>query len=220
MAKEELFVKHGKAVNHFLRALGAFPVKRAGDTKAIEQAIEILEQGGLLGIFPQEAIVAHGIPFQPKSGIAMIAYHAKAPVLPVSITTNGDIKALKPVTIRFGKPIAYEEFGFTDGSRKEIKYAAHVIAEQSESVIGGERMSIEVAKSAGFCFGIDRAVQMVYQLLDEGKKVYTLGPIIHNPQMIAELEARGVEILGNSRTCAERRNHSNSCSWCASENNG
>ena len=31
-------------------------------------------------------------------------------------------------------------------------------------------MSIEVAKSAGFCFGVDRAVQMVYQLLDEGKK--------------------------------------------------
>ena len=56
-------------------------------------------------------------------------------------------------------------------------------------------MSIQVAKSAGFCFGVDRAVQMVYQLLDEGKKVYTLGPIIHNPQMIAELEARGVEIL-------------------------
>ena len=51
MAKEELFVKHGKAVNHFLRALGAFPVKRGrGDTKAIEQAIEILEQGGLLGL--------------------------------------------------------------------------------------------------------------------------------------------------------------------------
>ena len=35
-------------------------------------------------------------------------------------------------------------------------------------------MSIEVAKSAGFCFGVDRAVQMVYQLLDEGKKKYIL----------------------------------------------
>ncbi|MEI3551619.1 MAG: hypothetical protein V8Q17_03230 [Acutalibacteraceae bacterium] len=57
MAKEELFVKHGKAVNGFLRTLGAFPVKRgSGDTKAIEQAIEILEQGGLLGIFPREAL--------------------------------------------------------------------------------------------------------------------------------------------------------------------
>ena len=136
MAKEELFVKHGKAVNRFLRTLGAFPVKRgSGDTKAIEQAIEILEQGGLLGIFPQGGIVAHGIPFQPKSGIAMIAYHAKAPVLPVGIDTNGDIKAWKPVTIRFGKPIAYEEFGFTDGSRKEMKYAAHIIAERVNQLL-------------------------------------------------------------------------------------
>lgn len=56
-------------------------------------------------------------------------------------------------------------------------------------------MSITVAKSAGFCFGVDRAVQMVYHLVGEHKKVYTLGPIIHNPQMIAELEAQGVEIL-------------------------
>lgn len=56
-------------------------------------------------------------------------------------------------------------------------------------------MNVTVAKSAGFCFGVDRAVKVVYSLLDEGKKVYTLGPIIHNPQMIEELNARGVTIL-------------------------
>lgn len=56
-------------------------------------------------------------------------------------------------------------------------------------------MGIQVAKSAGFCFGVDRAVQMVYELLEQGKKVYTLGPIIHNPQMIADLESRGVEMI-------------------------
>ena len=91
----------------------------SGDTKAIEQAIEILEQGGLLGIFLREALLLTAFRFSQNQGIAMIAYHAKAPVLPVGIDTNGDIKAWKPVTIRFGKPIAYEEFGFTDGSRKE-----------------------------------------------------------------------------------------------------
>ncbi len=56
-------------------------------------------------------------------------------------------------------------------------------------------MGITVAKSAGFCFGVDRAVQVVYSLLEQGEKVYTLGPIIHNPQMIAELGERGVTIL-------------------------
>ena len=55
-------------------------------------------------------------------------------------------------------------------------------------------MSVTVAKSAGFCFGVSRAVNMVNELLDEGKAVYTLGPIIHNQQMVDELAAKGVKI--------------------------
>ena len=56
-------------------------------------------------------------------------------------------------------------------------------------------MKIEVAKSAGFCFGVDRAVRMVDGLLDEGKRVCTLGPIIHNPQTLRRLAERGVKIV-------------------------
>ena len=54
---------------------------------------------------------------------------------------------------------------------------------------------IRLAKSAGFCFGVDKAVGTVRRLLDEGRQVCTLGPIIHNPQVVAELEARGVRIV-------------------------
>ncbi len=56
-------------------------------------------------------------------------------------------------------------------------------------------MNIKLAKTAGFCFGVDRAVNIVYKLLDEGKKVSTLGPIIHNPQLVEELANRGVKIV-------------------------
>ena len=56
-------------------------------------------------------------------------------------------------------------------------------------------MKVEVAKTAGFCFGVDRAVNTVYHLLEEGKQAATLGPIIHNPQVIADLESRGVRIV-------------------------
>ena len=55
-------------------------------------------------------------------------------------------------------------------------------------------MKITVAKTAGFCFGVNRAVETVNRLLDEGERVWTLGPIIHNPQTLASLEARGVRI--------------------------
>ncbi len=54
---------------------------------------------------------------------------------------------------------------------------------------------ILVAESAGFCFGVKRAVDAVYALLDEGETVCTLGPIIHNPQMVETLAKRGVVIV-------------------------
>lgn len=53
-------------------------------------------------------------------------------------------------------------------------------------------MEIRLAKTAGFCFGVSKAVDQVYQLLAQGRQVCTLGPIIHNPQLVAELETKGV----------------------------
>ncbi len=56
-------------------------------------------------------------------------------------------------------------------------------------------MKITLAKTAGFCFGVNRAVKSVYDLLEQGEKVCTLGPIIHNPQLVEELKNRGVRIV-------------------------
>lgn len=53
-------------------------------------------------------------------------------------------------------------------------------------------MEIRVAKSAGFCFGVSRAVEMTRKLALEGHCVATLGPLIHNPQCVKELEDLGV----------------------------
>jgi len=53
-------------------------------------------------------------------------------------------------------------------------------------------MEIIKAKTAGFCFGVDRAVTLTYDLVNQGRKVATLGPLIHNPQCVADLAARGV----------------------------
>ena len=56
-------------------------------------------------------------------------------------------------------------------------------------------MRLTLAKTAGFCFGVNRAVDLVYSMLDEGKAVCTLGPLIHNPQVIEDLEKRGTRII-------------------------
>lgn len=55
---------------------------------------------------------------------------------------------------------------------------------------------ITVAKTAGFCYGVKRAVDNVYKQAAEGRKIATLGPVIHNPQVIADLEHRGVIVCG------------------------
>ncbi len=56
-------------------------------------------------------------------------------------------------------------------------------------------MKIELAESAGFCFGAQRAVDMVYDLLERGEQAATLGALLHNPQLVAQLEARGVKAV-------------------------
>ncbi len=54
---------------------------------------------------------------------------------------------------------------------------------------------VTTAKSAGFCFGVKRAVDMVYDEAKKGERVYTLGPIIHNQQVVEDLEKKGGKVI-------------------------
>ena len=57
-------------------------------------------------------------------------------------------------------------------------------------------MEITVAKTAGFCFGVKRAVEKVYDQIATGKKpIYTYGPIIHNEEVVQDLEEKGVQVI-------------------------
>ena len=58
-------------------------------------------------------------------------------------------------------------------------------------------LKIKLAKTAGFCFGVDRAMNMMDKLVSQKEKVATLGPIIHNPQVIENLKNNGVSIIEN-----------------------
>ena len=58
-------------------------------------------------------------------------------------------------------------------------------------------MELTVATHVGFCFGVRRAVAQTEKLLETGKTVCTLGPVIHNPQIVAALEARGARVVSS-----------------------
>ena len=58
-------------------------------------------------------------------------------------------------------------------------------------------MEVRLAKSAGFCFGVKKAMEKVYEQIEneKGQKIYTYGPIIHNEEVVKELAAKGVEVI-------------------------
>ena len=56
-------------------------------------------------------------------------------------------------------------------------------------------MEVILAKTAGFCFGVKKAVDPVYNEADKGGRIYTFGPIIHNEEVIRDLGSKGVEVI-------------------------
>ena len=60
-------------------------------------------------------------------------------------------------------------------------------------------MNVELAKTAGFCFGVKRAVDTVYKQIEkhQSEKIFTYGPIIHNEEVIKDLRSHGVEVLND-----------------------
>ena len=57
-------------------------------------------------------------------------------------------------------------------------------------------MEVIVAEHAGFCFGVTKAVETVYQQIEKEKSnIYTYGPIIHNETVVEDLEKKGVKVI-------------------------
>ena len=65
-------------------------------------------------------------------------------------------------------------------------------------------MQVTLAKSAGFCFGVKRAVNMVYEEVDKtNEPIYTYGPIIHNDEVVKDFESKGVKLVRELKELAD-----------------
>ena len=106
MAKSELFDMHGRLFSSFIRACGAFPVRRdCADKTSVEDAEYLLHNGCIVGIFPQGKIVKDCESLKIKSGAAMLSISSNTPVVPAAIVYDGSLRLFKRVTVRFGTPI-------------------------------------------------------------------------------------------------------------------
>lgn len=129
MAKKELF--RIPVLKHFLSALGAYPVDRGGaDVQSIRKTISMLENNELIGIFPQGTRHPAVNPAQTpiKHGVGMIAWHAKATVIPAYIQTSGNrVRFFHRNEVILGDPIPFEELGFNGGGVAQYKAATEKI---------------------------------------------------------------------------------------------
>ncbi len=64
-------------------------------------------------------------------------------------------------------------------------------------------MEVILAEHAGFCFGVRRAVEQVYEQAETGRKLYTYGPIVHNEEVVRDLERRGVQVIDTPEQLAQ-----------------
>lgn len=104
MAKEELFEK--KLFSWLIRALGAFPVARGkGDTAVIDTAVERLESGRSLIIFPEGTRSKDGKVQRGHTGAALIAARSGKLIVPVGIVFGEKLKFRAKVTVKYGTPI-------------------------------------------------------------------------------------------------------------------
>ena len=130
-AKAELFKI--PIVGGLVKALGAFPLDRGGgDVSAIKKSIKMLEDGAVIGLFPQ----GHRYPgvnpreTEIKQGVGLLTAKTKVAVLPVSIVTkNLKMRFFRKTYITVGKPIDFSEYGELSGSRSDYeKISSHIFS--------------------------------------------------------------------------------------------
>ncbi|MBQ8623414.1 MAG: (d)CMP kinase [Oscillospiraceae bacterium] len=131
MAKEELF--KNKLLGVLLKILQAFPVSRgSADRAPLDKAVDYVDRGFNLVLFPEGTRSKDGSLGKPKSGVAYVASISGAPVCPVGILFEGKLRFRSKITIRFGAPISPDEIKIEKMSAREM----HKVRDRIYGAIG------------------------------------------------------------------------------------
>ena len=135
MAKAQLFEDHGRWVAWFLSLLGAFPVHRGeADRKSLSQAVSLLKDGRVVGIFPEGHIRPVGTPFHSNPGASMIAARAGVPLVPAVILARRGPKLLARTRIVFGPPVQV-----TAAGRRGMEQASLQLQQTMQQMLADEK---------------------------------------------------------------------------------
>lgn len=133
MAKGELFEK--PILKTLLPGIQAFPVKRGlSDRNALRKGLEILENGNVLGLFPEGTRSETGRVGKPLAGAGFFALRSNATIVPCAII--GPYKPLKRLTVIYGKPVDIEYYRLNKVSANDTAVA---IMSEVETIIKNYR---------------------------------------------------------------------------------
>lgn len=136
MGKEELF--HSWFGRWFLgKQMGVFAVSRGkGDINAIEVAKGIVNEGKLMGIFPEGTRSKDGALGRGKSGASLIVSQTGASVIPACVVTKGQkVRVFRRATIAFGPLLTPEELHLQNPEKPELRYGSRKIMESIEALM-------------------------------------------------------------------------------------
>ena len=153
-AKAEAF--HGsdpksKAVAWFLKAVGMQPMERSGGRASAEgllQVSEVLDNGDLLGIYPEGTRSPDGRLYKGKTGVARLALQAGVPVIPVAMINTQlhkgpfGIPAMHRPGIRIGKPLDFSEYVGRDNDREVLRWITDQVMAAIAELSGQEYVDV------------------------------------------------------------------------------
>lgn len=135
LAKAELVGNPlGRAV---IGSLGVIPIARGtGDTDALDQAVEAVKAGGVLGMFPEGTRSKDGKPLRPRTGIALIAGKSGADILPCALTYEKGLRFRGRIIVRYGAVIPHDELEVNLESPSSLRGASRLIMDRIISLTG------------------------------------------------------------------------------------
>ena len=165
----------------FFRAVGQIPMRREGGSaseRALAAARDVLEAGGVLGIYPEGTRSPDGRLYRGHTGVARLALGCKAPLVPVGLVGTSAVqrpgsnlpRLFKKVTVRFGEPLELSHYaGDADGDPMACRALTDELMFEIRSLSGQDYVD-RYAKRHGVVGGADVAAVEQSPAGDRGER--------------------------------------------------
>ena len=157
VAKAEYF--DSKKTAWFFRGVGQIPIRREGGSaseRALASATEVLQHGGVFGIYPEGTRTRDGLLHRGHTGVARLALRTGAPIVPVGMIGTDEIQAtdaklprfFRDVTVRFGRPIPLGHYVGREDERNVLRQITDEVMFEIQQLSGYEYQDTYATKKA------------------------------------------------------------------------